>query len=68
MVYGDGFAQYVDMVFFMVCGDGCVLRTHGVLRKSVVYAFIWHVILGVSMVSLLFHSILLIRVYSFDML
>ena len=26
--------------FFIVCGDGCILRTNGVLGKSVVYAFI----------------------------
>ena len=47
--------------FFMVCRDGCILRTHGVLGKGVVYAFIWHVILGVKMVSLLCHGILLIH-------
>ena len=40
----------VHLVFFMVCGDGCILRTYGVLGKGVVYAFIWHVILGVRMV------------------
>ena len=28
------------VVIFMVCGDGCILRTHGVLGKDVVYAFI----------------------------
>ena len=39
-----------------------------VLDKGVVYAFIWHVILGVRMVSLLCHGILLICIYSFDML
>ena len=31
---------YVEMDFFMVCGDGCTLRTNGVLSKGVVYAFI----------------------------
>ena len=30
MVCGDGF-------FFMVCGDGCILRTHKVLGKGVFY-------------------------------
>ena len=54
MVCGDGFLH--------VCGDGCILRTHRVLGKGVVYAFIWHVILGVRMVSLLCHGILLICV------
>ena len=62
MVCGDGSSWYVEMVFFMVCGDGCILRTYEVLGKGVVYAFIWHVILGVRMVSLLSHGILLIRV------
>ena len=52
----------------MVCGDGCILRTHKVLGKGVVYAFIWHVILGVRMVSFLCHGILLIRIQSCDML
>ena len=52
----------VHLVSFMVCGDGCILRTYRVLGKGVVYAFIWHVILGVRMVSLLCHGILLIRV------
>ena len=33
--------------FFMVCGDGCILRTHRVLGKGVVYTFIF----GVRMVS-----------------
>ena len=51
IVCGDGSSWYVEMVFFMVCGDGCILRTHGVLAKGVVYSFIWHVILGVRMVS-----------------
>ena len=46
--------------FFMVYGDGCILRTHRVLGKGVVYAFILNVILGVRMVSLLCHGILLI--------
>ena len=50
------------MVFFMVYGDGYILRTHRVLGKGVVYAFILHVILGVRMVSLLCHVILLICV------
>ena len=62
MFYGDGSSWYVEMVFFMVCGDGCILRTNGVLGKGVVYAFIWHFILGVRMVSLLCHGILLIHV------
>ena len=52
----------VHLVIFMVCGDGCILRTYGVLGKGVVYDFIWHVILGGKMVSLLYHGILLIRV------
>ena len=30
MVCGDDF-------FFIVCGDGCILRTHRVLGKGVVY-------------------------------
>ena len=54
--------------FFMVCGDGCILRAHVVLGKGVVYVFIWHVILGLRMVSLLCHDILLIHIYNFDML
>ena len=37
----------VRLVIFMVCGDGFILRTHRVLGKGVVYAFI----LGVRMVS-----------------
>ena len=37
---GDGSSWYVEMVFFMVCQDGCILRTNGVLHKGVVYAFI----------------------------
>ena len=37
--------------FFMVCGDDHLLRTNMVLGKGVVYSFIWHVILGVRMVS-----------------
>ena len=49
---------YVEMVFFMVYGDGCILRTYVILGKGVVYAFI----LGVRMVSLLCHGILLIRI------
>ena len=57
MVCGDGFFMVCgDGFFFMVCGDGCILRTYGVLGKGVVYAFI----LGVRMVSLLCHGILLI--------
>ena len=48
----------VHLVLFMVCGDGCILRTHRVLGKGVVYAFI----LGVRMVSLLCHGILLIHI------
>ena len=60
MVYGDGSLWYVEMVFFMVCGDGCILRTNGDLGKGVVYTFIRYVILGVRIVSLLYHSILLI--------
>ena len=52
----------VHLVIFMVCGDGFILRTHKVLGKGVVYAFIWHVILGVRMVSLLCYGILLIHV------
>ena len=62
MVCGDGSSWYVEMVFFMVYGDGCILRTYGVLGKGVVYAFIWHVILGVRMFSFLCHGILLICV------
>ena len=50
MVCGDGSSWYVEMVFFMVCEDGCILRTHRVLGKGVVYAFILHGILGVRMV------------------
>ena len=30
----------VEMVFFMVYGDGCILRTNEVFGKGVVYAFI----------------------------
>ena len=37
MVCGDGSSWYVEMVFFMVCGDGCILRTHMVLGKGVFY-------------------------------
>ena len=48
----------VEMIFFMVYGDGCILRTYRVLGKGVVYAFI----LGVRMVSLLCHGILLIHI------
>ena len=62
MVCGDGSSWYVEMVFFMVYGDGCILRTHRVLGKAVVYAFILHVILGMRMVSLLCNGILLIRI------
>ena len=63
MVCGDGSSWYVEMVFFfMVYGDGFILRTYGVLGKGVVYTFIWHVILGVRMVSLLCHGILLIHI------
>ena len=51
-----------SLCIFMVCGDSCILRTNGVIGKGVVYAFIWHVILGVRMVSLLCHGILLIHV------
>jgi hypothetical protein len=40
MVRGDGSSQYVEMVFFMVFGDGCILRHNEVLGKGVVYAFI----------------------------
>ena len=40
MVCGDGSSRYVDMDFFMVFGDGCILRTNEVLGKGVVYAFI----------------------------
>ena len=25
--------------FLLVCGDGCILRTHGVLGNGMVYAF-----------------------------
>ena len=39
------------LVIFMVCGYCCILRTNGVLGKDVVYAFIYHFILGVRMVS-----------------
>ena len=48
----------------MVCGDGCILRTHRVLGKGVVYV----IILGVRMVSFLCHGILLIHIWSCDML
>ena len=58
MVCGDRSSWYVEMVFFMVYGDGYILRTYGVLGKGVVYAFI----LGVRMVSFLCHGILLICV------
>ena len=44
--------------FFMVYGDGCILRTYGVPGKGVVYV----IILGVRMVLFLYHGILLIRV------
>ena len=40
MVCGDGSSWYVEMVFFIVCGDDCTLRTCGVLGKGVVYDFI----------------------------
>ena len=62
MVCGDGSLWCIEIVFFMVCGDGFILRTNGILGKGVVYAFIWHVILGVMMVSFLCHGILLILV------
>ena len=62
MVCGDGSSWYIEMVFFMVYGDGCILRTYGVLGKGVFYAFVLHVILGVRMVSFLCHDILLICV------
>ena len=62
MVCVDDSSWYVEIVFFMVCGDGCILRNNGVLGKGVVYDFIWHVILGVRMVSVLCHDILLIQV------
>ena len=62
MVCGDVSSWYVEMGFFMVCGDGCILRNNRVLGKGVNYAFIWHVILGVRMVSFLCHGILLILV------
>ena len=58
MVCGDGSSWYVEMVFFMVYGDGCILRTYGILGKGVVYAFI----LGVRMVLFLCHGVLLIRI------
>ena len=48
----------VHLVIFMVCGDGCILRTYGVPGKGVVYV----IILGVRMVSFLCHDILLICV------
>ena len=48
----------VHLIFFMVCGDGCILRTHRVLGKGVVYV----IILGVRMVSFLCHGILLIDI------
>ena len=51
MVCGDGSSWYVEIFFFMLCGDGYILRINGVLGKGVVYSFIWHVILGVKMVS-----------------
>ena len=52
----------VHLIIFMVCGDGCILRSYGVLGKGVVYAFIWHIILGVRMVSFICHGILLILI------
>ena len=56
------------LIILMVCGDGCILRTYGVLGKGVVYSFIWHVILSVRMVLLLCHDIILMHISSFDML
>ena len=40
MVCGDGSSCYVEMVFFMVYGDGCILRTHRVVGEGVIYASI----------------------------
>ena len=40
IVCGYGSLWYEEMVFFMVCGDGCILRTNGILGKGLVYAFI----------------------------
>ena len=68
IVCRDGSSWYMEIVFFMVHGDGCILRTYRVLDKCVVYDFIWHVILGIRMVLLLCHDILFIRIKSFDML
>ena len=48
----------MEMVLFIVYGDGCILRTHRVPSKGVVYV----IILGVRMVSFLCHGILLIHV------
>ena len=38
-----GSSWYVEMVFFMVYGDGCILRTHKVPGKGVVYvlSLVW---------------------------
>ena len=58
IVCGDGSSWYVEMVFFIACGDGCILRTYGVLGKGVVYV----IILGVRMVSFICHGILLILI------
>ena len=39
MLCRDDSSCYVEifyLFFFMVCGDGCILRTHGVIGKGVV--------------------------------
>ena len=40
MVCGYGSSWHVEIIFFMVCGDGFIFRANGVLGKGVVYAFI----------------------------
>ena len=40
MVCEDGSSWHVEMVFFMVRGDGFILRISVVLDKGLVYAFI----------------------------
>ena len=62
MVWGDSSSWNVEMVFFMVCGDGFILRTYRVLGKGVVYDFIWHAIFGVRNGFILCHGILLVHV------
>ena len=40
MVCGEGSSWYVEIVFFMAYGDGCILRIHRVIGKGVVNTFI----------------------------